>query len=512
MNLRLTGYHARFLEPEALRAFLRGEGATPGRHFLSRFDAGRWAEAVLATSDTGTLPDEAACALADAVLRAGEAGGFVDVEGVDADEVARTVGALFARLLHDDAAGERLLTGGLLDRLGVGRFALGSLPLRVLAQRLEPSALKEERHAAKAGWVSELLNTLESALLVSQRTPEAHLILVPEWAPQAPAADDERPASTVDDESPESEPLDVVGLLRHAQALHASDLLFVPGAPPLAQGPFGRRALRPAPLTAEDARRLAYAFLTDSHVERFERLGALVVGFGVRDLGRYRLSLTRERALVAATLRLLPPRPPALKELPLPARFVAALDNLERGLVVIGGPPGSGRSTTLASLSQALLDGGAVLASVEEPLAWPLRASAGLARQVDVVEDARAVDALRALRTAPLDVLALDLADDDAACESALDAAADGKLVLLALRGATASALVHRLVAADAKLQRRRLSESLAAVLCQTRVPTEAGDGWTVECEALIPSEALRRHLRALDTMPPAAVLEPEEA
>jgi Tfp pilus assembly pilus retraction ATPase PilT len=66
-------------------------------------------------------------------------------------------------------------------------------------------------------------------------------------------------------------------------------------------------------------------------------------------------------------------------------------------------------------------------------------------------------------------------------------------------------------VAADARLQRRRLSETLAAVLCQTLAVGDDDHGWQLEAEALVPSEALRRHLRALDTMPPPAVLEPEE-
>jgi twitching motility protein PilT len=300
-------------------------------------------------------------------------------------------------------------------------------------------------------------------------------------------------------------------MLREATSCAATDLVFVAGAPPTVFGPSGRRSLRPELLSPEDTRRLAFSFLSDRQVERFERAGTLVTGFGVRGIGRYRLALTLERGVVGASLRVLPPRPPALDHLALPPRFIRALTNLERGLVVVGGTPGSGRSTTLAALCQALLDSGATLASVEEPIAFPLHTVAGLVRQVDAAEDVTAAAAVRALRLGPIDVLAIDLLDDALACELALDAAADGRLVLLVLRGATVAALVHQLVAADAKLQRRRLSETLAAVLCQTLVPNDAGDGWRVEAEALVPSEALRRHLRSLDTMPPPAVLEPED-
>jgi twitching motility protein PilT len=517
MEPRLLGYHVRYLEPEALRAFLRDAGATPGRHFLARFDAAQWASAVAATSDTGTLSDVAAHALADAVLRAGEPGGFVDLEGADVDVVARTVGQVVGQVLGEANAGERLLTGGLLDRVGVGRSALGALPLRVLVQQLQRPALDAARRAAQAGWLSELLNVLESATLVAGRTPEAHLVLVPHWGTSSAPDEVEAARSTsaanddADGDDDVATALDPLELLREAAALHATDLLFVPGAPLVAHGPFGRRVLRPVPLASEDTRRLAFSFLTEAQVEGFEREGSLVTGFGVRDHGRYRLSLTRERGVVTGALRVLPARPPALDSLGLPPRFLSALMHLERGLVIIGGTPGSGRSTTLAALSQSLVDSGAVLASVEEPVAYALRSRAGVARQVDGLEDATATRAVRSLRLGPLDVLVLDLVDDDAACELALDAASDGKLVLCTLRGATVTALVHRLVAADARLQRRRLSEALAAVLCQSLVPNEAGDAWELDAEVLVPSEPLRRHLRALDTMPPPAVLESDD-
>jgi len=514
MASRLLGYHVRYLEPEALRAFLRGDGQAPGRHFLSRFDAAQWAEAVEATSHTGTLPDVAAAALCDAILRAGEPAGFVDLDGAEADAVAASVADVLREVLGDGAAGRRLLTGGLLDRVGVGRYAFGGLPLRVVAQQLVRPALTAARREAKAGWLSELLNALESAALAAARVPEAHLLLVPEWSSAAAPAEAEPPLSTAqneDDDEEDAGRLDALDVLRAANAVHASDVVFVPGAPLLAHGPLGRLPLRRDALTPEDTRRLAFAFLSDAQVERFEREGALVTGFGVRDFGRYRLALVRERGAVTGTLRVLPLRPPALASLGLPPRFVAALTHLERGLVVVGGTSGSGRSTTLAALGQSLLESGAVLASVEEPVAWSLRSPAGLVRQVDTLEDTSATRALQALRSGPLDVLLIDLAADDAACELALDAASDGKLVVLALRGATVTALVHRLVAADAKLQRRRLAECLAAVLCQSLVPSDAGDGWALEAEVLVPSEPLRRHLRALDTMPPPAVLEDAE-
>ncbi len=506
MTPRLLGFQVRFLLPETLVAALRGDAVAPGRRFLARFEAAAWTRALEEVAGEGELGEAAALALGDVVLQLGEPGGFVDLEGVPAETFARTLGDVLQHVLGDAAASERLLSGGVLERRAAG---LGSLPLEWLTQRLDRRALDLARREAQAPWVSEWLNTLESAAAVAQRAPAAHLVLVPEWALESAAtsaAEASAPASPSDEDE---EPFPLVELLREAGARAASDLHFVAGAPPLAESPAGRQPLRAQALTTEDTRRLAYSFLSDRQVERFEREGTLVTGFGVRGLGRYRLALTRERGVVGASLRVLPPRPPTLAQLGLPSRAVRALENLERGLVVIGGASGSGRSTSLAALGQSWLDAGATLGSVEEPVAFTLVHGAGLARQVDATEDARPEVALRALTLGAADVVAVDLVDDALGAELALDAAAAGRLVVLTLRGLSLAALVHRLVAADAQHQRRRLAEALALVLCQARVPE--GAGWRVEVEALVPSEALRRHLRALDTMPPAAVLEPDD-
>jgi hypothetical protein len=153
--------HARFLEPESLREHLRGAGSS---------------EALERTSDTGALDDEAAGALTSAILRAGENGGTLDLEGADEWESRFLLIASLA--LADDALAAQLLEGGWLDRRGVGGQAFGSLPLRIIQRQVSRESFHAAREAVQFGWESELINLLESAALRAQRAAEEHVVLV----------------------------------------------------------------------------------------------------------------------------------------------------------------------------------------------------------------------------------------------------------------------------------------------------------------------------------------------
>jgi Tfp pilus assembly pilus retraction ATPase PilT len=164
---------------------------------------------------------------------------------------------------------------------------------------------------------------------------------------------------------------------------------------------------------------------------------------------------------------------------------------LDRGLVVLGGPPACGRSTALSALLQAHVQQGRVVASLEEPVSFPV--SAG---QLEGSREAF----LRAVRTGPAQVIGVDLVDDAEGVELALELAREGRQVLVTVRGTSVAGLVHRVTVLDARAQRRRLSEHLAAVVLLARG----------EAQVLRPSEALRRHLRGNETMPPPVLLEAE--
>lgn len=510
--MRLAGLHARYLEPESLRAFLRDPALTPGKRFTQYFDAARFAEAIAHTSDTGALGDAASCALADCVLRAGENAGFLDVDAAP-DFDARFL-ALATTVLGDAMLARELRDGGLLDRRGTGQHALGSLPLRVVKRQLTRAGVDAAKKNLRGGWDEDLVNLLENAAMRAERMPEEHVVLVPSWsedARMAESGEDTDPGAEEVVTPPETQLPEDAGPtpmeLLTALATSARDLVLMPGQPPMLHGAFGQRAHGERVLSPADTKRLAYAVLTDLQRSTFEQQSQLVAGFGVQGLGRFRLVVSMERGAVVATFRALGKAARALSECGLAEKVTG----LKKGLVVIGGAPASGRSATFSALLQHFAASGRGFLSLEEPLGLSLKPGPGAARQVDLGLDQSPEQFARLARQAPEDVVGIDLVDDALGAELALDAAADGKLVLLVLRGLTVPALVHRLAVLDAKAHRRRLSENLAAVLVQKLEPDAAKTAWKLESELLLPTEALRRHLRAQDTPPPPVVLEPEQ-
>jgi twitching motility protein PilT len=230
-----------------------------------------------------------------------------------------------------------------------------------------------------------------------------------------------------------------------------------------------------------------------------------VTGFSVEGLGRFRLTALSERGEPSLSIHthLIPPEAHALG---FPLEVLEPLHRLTRGLVVIAAPAGQGRSTLMASLLQARAAAGEEVVSLEEPVAWPgLR---GPCRQLELHSDVE-LEAFETLaRALPRGVIGIDLMNDEVGAELALELASEGALVVLTLRALAASAALHRLTALDARRSRRRLSESLAAVVSLRLVPSKGG--FLKVAELLLPSEALRRHLRGNETPAPPVLLETE--
>lgn len=464
--------HARFLEPESLREQLR---AVPP-------------QVLAATLDTGTLGDEAAAALAATIFRAGEPGGVLDLEGASNWEQRFHLIASLA--LTDDALATQLLEGGWLDRRGVGAFAFGSLPLRVVARQVNKTSLRQAREAVQFGWESELLNVLESSAMRAERAPEEHVVLL-------------RKGDLSNPQPSRSEALQISTLLKEVRAHGATDLTLTVGLPPTLHGAFGSKALGEALLTPEEVADLVSPVLPSSLLSA---RGPVVHSVASTELGRFRVTVTTERTFRAATFRALPSAIPTLDGLGLSPLVQAPLLKLERGLVLLSGEPGNGRSTLYSALLQRFVADGRHVASLEEPLGLPLLPGPGAARQSILGTDADLSDFARATRLQPLDVVGFDLVDDAQALDLALDAAMDGRLALCVFRAPNVTAAIHRAGVLDSKHHRRRLSEGLAAFIYQRLFPLEGKH--VLEVDFHLPSMALRRHLRAHETPPPPIVFE----
>jgi len=373
--------YARYLEPEGLRLQLRSGDLAPGPAFCAHYASAAYLPALARTEGGGELDEEAACALLDALFQAGSPGGALDVED-DADFVNRllTVGGA---ALGDAALASQLVRGGVLGRLGCGRFGFGSLPLRVLRQQVSVASLKRARERVEVGWDSDLVNLLESAALRAEREPEAHLVLL--GAPAITSADRGVEAAA----PPRAADLDVERLLAEAMVLGAHDVFLQTGRAPSFHGPRGSHN-RGAPVAREALARLASRFGTSIDHDAVQ-----VSALQVEAVGRVRVSSSR----AGIALRILGPS----------AFLAPGLDALlghKRGLVVIGGPPASGRSTSFSALLHESFDAGAVIASLEEPVSFP---------RCDFqwnAEPARVEPFLRAVRTSVASVVGFDLIED----------------------------------------------------------------------------------------------------
>jgi twitching motility protein PilT len=288
--------------------------------------------------------------------------------------------------------------------------------------------------------------------------------------------------------------------LRVVHERHGSDLLLVAGAPPsvrvegrvvpLAEGPLDG-------LEIEDAVLPALA----PHARRTYRDAQIAdASFRIAGVGRFRINLHRERGRAAAAVRLLPTKVPRLAALGLP-QSVEALAQLPRGLVLVGGPTGSGKSTTVAALVEEInRRDPRHIVTIEDPIEYEHVHHASLIEQVEIGVDAPDFPtALRAaLRQAP-DVLVVGEMRDPETMRIALAAAETGHLVLSTVHTTDVASTISR-IADSFPLERQNtirqeLSMALAAVLTQTLLP-RIGGGLVPAAELLMVSYGARQHIR----------------
>jgi twitching motility protein PilT len=279
-----------------------------------------------------------------------------------------------------------------------------------------------------------------------------------------------------------------------------SDLLLVPEAAAAIRVDAVWSAIGDRVLSGEEIEAAVLPALAAHAREEYQQYGIGDSSYRVDGLGRFRINLHRERGRAAAAVRALPSKVPALTELHLP-RGVATLAKLQRGLVIIGGATGSGKTTTLAALVNEINRADARhIVTIEDPIEYEHPHDRSLIEQVEIGIDAPDFPAaLRAaMRQAP-DVIVVGEMRDPETARIALSAAETGHLVFTTLHTTDAASTVSRI--ADSFPQERQhtvraeMAMALAAMMTQTLIPRRNRER-VPAAELLMVGYGARQHIR----------------
>ena len=290
-------------------------------------------------------------------------------------------------------------------------------------------------------------------------------------------------------------------LLQKVLQSGASDLHLTIGIPPQMRVDGKLRPAGDELIGAPDTKRLAYSVMTDMQKHAFEEKWEIDFSFGIKDLCRFRANVFTQRSAVAAVFRVIPFEIRSFDALKLPA-VVEKLCDKPRGLILVTGPTGSGKSTTLAAMIDKInRERHEHIITIEDPIEFLHTHKSCIVNQREVNTDTHSfAEALRvALREDP-DVVLIGEMRDLETVESALRIAETGHLTLATLHTNSAATTIHRVVdifPANQQPQiRAQLSMVLEGILCQSLIPKLNGTGRSMAMEILVPNAAVRNLIR----------------
>ena len=289
-------------------------------------------------------------------------------------------------------------------------------------------------------------------------------------------------------------------LLQKVVELDGSDLHLATRTPPQIRVHGHLERLDGPDLTPADTKQLAYSVLTDAQKKRFEETLELDFSFGIQGVGRFRCNLFHQRGAVGAVYRLIPERIRSFQELGLPA-VLANLAEKPRGLILVTGPTGSGKSTTLAAMVDKInKERRDHILTIEDPIEFVHQHQGCLVNQREVHSDTQNFgNALRAALREDPDIVLIGEMRDLETVESALRIAETGHLTFGTLHTNSASQTINRIIdifpAHQQSQIRTQLSLVLEGIVCQALCP-KIGGGRVVSLEILIPTPAIRNLIR----------------
>lgn len=255
------------------------------------------------------------------------------------------------------------------------------------------------------------------------------------------------------------------------------------------------------PLTAAETKQLCYSILTDQQKHKFEETLELDLSFGIKGLSRFRGNIFSQRGAVAGAFRTIPYEIRDFKELGLPD-IISRLCDKPRGLILVTGPTGSGKSTTLAAMLDKInRERHEHIITIEDPVEYLHPHKSCLVNQREVGADTHSFkNALKsALRQDP-DIVLIGEMRDLETIESALRIAETGHLTFATLHTNSTVETINRIIDVFPSHQqsqvRTQLSFVLQGILCQSLLPTKDGKGRCLSLEIMVPNAAIRNLVR----------------
>src|ERR1700721_622569 len=295
--------------------------------------------------------------------------------------------------------------------------------------------------------------------------------------------------------------LSLSDLLRRMLEMGGSDLHITTNSPPQIRVHGHLVPLDLPQMTPAETKQLAYSVITDSQKHRFEESLELDFSFGLKGLARFRANVFNQRGATAAVFRLIPFEIKSFSQLNLPA-VVSKLCDKPRGLVLVTGPTGSGKSTTLGAMIDKInSERHDHILTIEDPIEFVHMNKNCVVNQRELHADTKSfTDALRAALREDPDVVLIGEMRDLETIESALRIAETGHLTFATLHTNSAASTINRIIDVFPSHQqpqiRAQLSMVMEGILCQALLPRSDGRGRAMIMEVLIPTPAIRNLVR----------------
>ncbi|MGH7893342.1 MAG: type IV pilus twitching motility protein PilT [Candidatus Binatia bacterium] len=293
----------------------------------------------------------------------------------------------------------------------------------------------------------------------------------------------------------------IEAFLREMVERGASDLHLTTASPPMIRLHGDLVPIAHPPLTASDTKNLAYSLLTEGQKKRFEEEAELDFSFGIKGVARFRGNLFNQKGCLGGAFRTIPHQTPQLQQLGLPPAVIE-MTKLPRGLVLVTGPTGSGKSTTLAAMIDKInRERHEHIVSVEDPIEFVHEHKACLVNQREVFADTHGfAQALKHVLRQDPDIVLIGEMRDLETIEAALVVAETGHLVFSTLHTNCAVQTINRVIDVFPPHQqpqvRAQLSLVLQGVISQQLIPRKDGKGRCLSAEVMLPNPAIRNLIR----------------